>query len=52
MSLYNKSIPDFWCYLRNIKDGLDNPEVGIFYDLMTRFMVLPVYYITKNIFTC
>jgi len=53
MSWYNKSIPDFWYYLRNTKDGLHNPEFGIFYDLMTRFMVLPVYCITiKNIFTC
>jgi len=53
MSLSSKSIPNFWYYLRNIKDGLDNPEFGIFYDLMTRFMVLPVYCITrKNIFAC
>jgi len=51
MSLSNKSIPDFWYYLYNIKDGFDNPEFGIFYDLMTRFMVLPVYCITReNIF--
>jgi len=37
MSLSNKSIPDFWYYLRNIKDGVGNPEIGIFYDLRTRF---------------
>jgi len=35
MSLSNKSIPDFWYYMRNIKDGLHNPEFGIFCDLMT-----------------
>jgi len=52
MSLYNKSIPDFWYYLHSIKDGLVNPDFGIIYDLMTRFMVFPVYCITiKNIFT-
>jgi len=53
MSLSNKSIPGFWYSLRNIKDGVDNPEFGLFYDLMTRFVVLPVYCITReNIFTC
>jgi len=53
MSLSNKSILDLWYHLRNMKDGLDNQELGIFYDLMTRSMVLPVYCITrKNIFTC
>jgi len=53
MSLANKSIPDFCYYLRSIKDGVDNPEFGRFYDLMTRFMVLPVYCITRKIIiTC
>jgi len=53
MSLSIKSIPDFWYYMRNTKSGVDNPEFGVFYDLMTRFIVLPVYCITrKNIFTC
>jgi len=53
MSLSNKSIPGFWYYLRNIKAGVDNLEFGVFYDLMTRFMVLPVYCMTrKNIFIC
>jgi len=33
MSLSNKSILDFWYYLRNIKDGVNNLEFGIFYDL-------------------
>jgi len=30
MLLSNKSIPDFWYYLRNIKDSMDNPEFGVF----------------------
>jgi len=54
MSLSIKSIPDFFkYYLSSIKDSVNNPEFGTFYYLMTRFMVLPVYCITrKNIFTC
>jgi len=33
--------------------NVDNPEFGIFYDLMTTFMILPVYCITrKNFSTC
>jgi len=51
MSLSNKSIPDFWYYLRNITNGLDNREFRIFYNLMTRLIVLPVYCIRKSIFT-
>jgi len=39
MSLYNKSIPDFWYHLRNIKNRLYNPEFGIFCDLTTTFMI-------------
>jgi len=41
MPFSNKSITDFWYYLRNIKNSLDNSEFGILHDLMTRFMVLP-----------
>ena len=51
MSLSNKSIPGFWYYLRNIKAGVDNLEFGVFYDLMTRFMVLPVYCMTRKKFS-
>jgi len=40
MSLSIKSILDFWYYLCNVKDGVDNTEFEIFYDL-TRRMLLP-----------
>ena len=32
---------DFWYHLHEIRDNLNNPEFGIRYDLITRFMVLP-----------
>jgi len=36
------NILDFWCILRNIKDGLDNLEFAILYDLMAIFTVCQI----------
>jgi len=40
-SLSSKSIPDFWCSLRNIKDGLDNSNFGILPNFMTKLSIFP-----------
>ena len=46
MLLSNKSIPDFRCYLRNMKDGGDNPVFGIFNDFSDQInsFVSPVHH--------
>jgi len=51
MSLSNKSGPEFYYFMSNIKDRFDNSEFGILSDLMTRLMVRFCISI-KNIFTC
>jgi len=41
LSFSNKSTTDFWYYLRNIKENLDDPKFGKVSDLIMRFIVLP-----------